>query len=477
MTNLLWFLGTSALALCVSIIATSSAASELTVFEVLNTSTSHSVLVQLLIVTELSLYLNNGTLSSTLFAPNDTAITVLLQPPQLYYFESEFWSLHLFAILSYHIVPEILDESQIFALTQLPTLAQGVDIPVNKVNKTLDGGASIITADITASNGFIQIPNRVLLPDVLNLTVADMFFNNATNGSSAGGTFATNYTLFKKIFAIAQTSNDLSQAFLSSNSQNGLTLFAPPDSAFADVATTTIDLLLNKTTLAYVFVLNHITNINVYALPAPPRPLGFYMASGLSAWFSAADQYQSRVNTANITDSILVGNGYVCFLQHQNKPSCALTTTCDPPRFSVINIIDQVLLPPLIGYLLSITTSVGAFNFSTFLDIVQGPANASSFLHAGSLYTLFAPLNSAFALLPQNLLSRLDQPVWNRHLRSLVFQHFTEGSLQSNAFLEGNPTSLAMLSGFNTTVQADSDGNVTIDNARSEIADLVAFDG
>ncbi len=128
------------------------------------------------------------------------------------------------------------------------------------------------------------------------------------------------------------------------------------------------------------------------------------------------------------------------------------------------------------GYLLSVTTYVSDFNFSIFLNVVQGPANLTAVLYSETPLTLFAPVNEAFSTLPKNLLSRLQQPIWGRHLISLIYNHFTVWSLVSSS-LPSRPTSLLMLSGYNTTVRADSADNVTIGHSQSVITDLTAFNG
>lgn len=96
----------------------------------------------------------------TVFAPSDEAfaqlpdgaIDSLLAEPD-----------KLTEVLTYHVVPARVTAAEVVELTTAPTV-NGEELRVS-----LDGGvhvdsATVITADIEASNGIIHVIDRVLLP-------------------------------------------------------------------------------------------------------------------------------------------------------------------------------------------------------------------------------------------------------------------------------------------------------------------------
>ncbi len=211
----LWFVG-AAFALPLSAPCVSAATGQ-SILEVVSALTNHTILTQALNITGFSEDLNNATFKATLFAPTQDDFKHL-QAPQAYYVQSKLWEGQLQVLMKYHIVPEPLDLSHLLALNELPTLSTSLTIPVNKTDKTIGNGAAIIGANINASNGFIQVPDRVLIPQLYQMTVAELFFNSTTNGSIFEQFIvASNFSYFNQIFQVAQKYADVTESFFSSN--------------------------------------------------------------------------------------------------------------------------------------------------------------------------------------------------------------------------------------------------------------------
>jgi len=100
----------------------------------------------------------------TVFAPTDEAFSKLpagtvenlLKPENLD---------QLTAILTYHVVAGAVTADQVVNLTQAATVnGQSIDISV-AASKVMVDGATVVAADIMASNGVIHVIDSVILPE------------------------------------------------------------------------------------------------------------------------------------------------------------------------------------------------------------------------------------------------------------------------------------------------------------------------
>ena len=100
----------------------------------------------------------------TVFAPTDEAFSKLpagtvenlLKPENLD---------QLTAILTYHVVPGAVTADQAVNLTEAATVnGQSIDISV-AASKVMVDGATVVAADIMASNGVIHVIDSVILPE------------------------------------------------------------------------------------------------------------------------------------------------------------------------------------------------------------------------------------------------------------------------------------------------------------------------
>jgi uncharacterized surface protein with fasciclin (FAS1) repeats len=96
----------------------------------------------------------------TVFAPSDEAFaklpagtveSLLADPPKLG------------EVLTYHVVPGRVTAAAAAGLSSASTV-QGSELPISADGGVHVGDASVVTADIEASNGLIHVIDRVLLP-------------------------------------------------------------------------------------------------------------------------------------------------------------------------------------------------------------------------------------------------------------------------------------------------------------------------
>lgn len=158
-------------------------------------------------------FFSNLNASYTIFAPDNDAFDAFLAANSLNSVE-EIPSSALAAVLRYHVVQGTVLSNNL-QNGNLSTLA-GEEISVNIDNGVvINGTASVVTADLTASNGAIHIINQVLLPPntIATLVLAD-----------------PELTTLVDILSLPEFS-DLLDAVTDANSD--LTVFAPTDAAFA----------------------------------------------------------------------------------------------------------------------------------------------------------------------------------------------------------------------------------------------------
>lgn len=236
----------------------------------------------------------------TVFAPTDEAfaklpegtLQSLLKPENLP---------KLKAILTYHVVSGSLVAEQVVKRTSLTTLnGQRVDLQVTRGEVHVDG-ATVVKADVMASNGVIHVIDEVILPSSEDL---------AQTAIKAGS--------FKTLVAAAKAAG-LVPAL---TGDRPLTVFAPTDEAFAKLPEGTVETLLkpeNKAKLAGILKY-HVVAGRVYSDQAlEARHAKTLQGESLEVTFEGG---VARVSGAKLLKTdIEASNG-------------------------VIHVIDSVLLPP-----------------------------------------------------------------------------------------------------------------------------------
>jgi len=172
----------------------------------------------------------------TIFAPTDEAFAALpagtveslLKPEN---------KATLAAILKYHVVSgKVMAEQAIKLDGKSVGTVEGRDINVAvKSGKVTINGATVIMADVKASNGVVHVIDKVLLPpkakDIVDIAASTGKFNTLLAAAKAAGLVST------------------------LKSDGPLTIFAPTDEAFAALPAGTVETLLkpeNKAMLAAI---------------------------------------------------------------------------------------------------------------------------------------------------------------------------------------------------------------------------------
>ena len=205
----------------------------------------------------------------------------------------------LVAILTYHVAPGRLTAAMVTELDRIETLnGQRPAVRVDGGSVMIDN-ATVIAADIKASNGIIHVIDTVILPsknDIVSTAVKAGSFNTLTAALRAAG-----------LVSVLQ-------------GEGPFTVFAPNDDAFAKLPAGTVESLLkpeNKDKLTSVLTY-HVVSGLVYSADARPGSVETMQGSSL------------RVSKSG--DNLLVD-------------AARIVTTDIPATNGVIHVIDEVIFP------------------------------------------------------------------------------------------------------------------------------------
>ena len=104
-----------------------------------------------------------GTGPFTVFAPTDDAFAKLPEGTVENLLKPENKDT-LVSILTYHVVPGKVMSADIAGKALHVTTVQGADVAVDATNGVTVGGATVVTADIEATNGVIHVIDAVIMP-------------------------------------------------------------------------------------------------------------------------------------------------------------------------------------------------------------------------------------------------------------------------------------------------------------------------
>lgn len=333
-------------------------------------------------------------------------------------------------ILLYHVVPGNVRAGEVVTLNSGKT-AQGESLAIDvRGGNVYADNAMVITADIDTINGVIHVIDsvmvpssidaaRLLLPDVVDIAVADGRFTTLVAAVQAAGLVET------------------------LKSDGPFTVFAPTDDAFAKLPAGTVSALLNDIPTLTDILLYHVVSGDVMA----------EQVVGLSN--------ATTVQGQPVVVSVDMGSVYI------NDAQVIITDI--QAKNGVIHVIDTVILPPS-GNIAETLSADG--RFTTLLAAVTAAGLADT-LSTGGQFTLMAPTDDAFARLPAGTVAALlgDIP----QLSEILLYHVVEGRAFSGDVVK--LSSAPSVQGEDILISA-SGGSVKL-NADSTVTetDLLATNG
>ncbi|WP_223198188.1 fasciclin domain-containing protein [Maribacter arenosus] len=333
----------------------------------------------------------------TVFAPTNEAFTALLGAldgfDSLEDFDTDEEKDLLATILTYHVVAGVAAKSTDLSNGQSIATVQGEDVSINLeggvfIQDATETDATVVMADVMASNGVVHVINKVLLPQAII---------DALNGEEEEeeelGTLVD-------IVVEAESLSILEAAVLKADlagtlsSEGPFTVFAPSDDAFIallDILGDDYNGLDDFDTEEEMMLLKDILLYHV--IPAEVK---------------AADLAEGSVATAFSENSIhVIASGETFVIGDASDVDANITGTDIMASNGVAHTIDKVLLPQ------AAIDFVTAMSLKTIVEIAvetddlsllvgalqQANAGLVETLNGEGPFTVFAPTNAAFVAL------------------------------------------------------------------------------
>jgi uncharacterized surface protein with fasciclin (FAS1) repeats len=222
------------------------------------------------------------------------------------------------------------------------------------------------------------------------------------------------------------------------------TVFAPTDDAFAMLPEGTVDALLKDPEALSEVLLYHVVPGNV-------------MASDVVSLSSAETASGEEISISVDGSTVMINEARVVLADVEASNG-------------VIHVVDSVLLPPAESQsIVAIAAEDGRFN--TLVAALQA-ADLVGTLEGDGPFTVFAPTDDAFAMLPDGTVDALlnDIPT----LQSILLYHVVPGSVMASDVV--NLSSAGTASGLEISISVE-DGAVLINDAQVITTDIVASNG
>ena len=317
-------------------------------------------------------------------------------------------------ILTYHVIADARVDSG-----SIPAIADSVadyTLFFDTTDGVMVNDATVIQADVEASNGIVHVIDTVLLPP----TIVDAAVYGGLN-ELVGAVTAADPAVVELL-----------------SSPGDYTVFAPTDDAFADIAdvASTLDQAALTGVLSY-----HVFPARVPSDAVPPMADSALINAGgygVTALFDTSDG--------------VVINGYSTVVIADIK-----TTN------GIVHVVDSVLLPP------NIVDHAVAAGLTSLLDTVAAAnGDVAGSLSGPSSKTVFAPTNDAFADIA-DVAGTLNE----NQLRKVLLYHVVPAYAASGDVATGSvPTFLD-----DQTLDVVVDGGVFVNGAEVVVADVHATNG
>lgn len=401
---------------------------EFTTFETIANSPDHEMLEQALMDTGLDQVLNSGTY--TVFAPTDAAFGNIDV--------SGLSTDDLKNVLLNHVITGAAMSTDL-TNGYIDTNAKNSDDDIINMHVSTDGGvtlngmSSVITADVTASNGVVHIVDEVItIPSVATFATAD---NNFT-GLVAALTRESSFT-----FVDVLSSTDVPAPF---------TVFAPTNAAFSDF----LDEL----------GLSSLGDVPTSALEAT---LNSHVIAGANV--RSEDLTDGTVNTLGDPIEIDAENAVIT---DQNGRMINITVTDVQAGNGVIHVIDKVIAPDNV-----IETTYEIISESpdhTVLAQALMDADLVSALNSDE-FTVFAPTDAAFGNIDISGLSAEE-------VKNVLMNHVVAGTNMSadlsNMYVNTLATETISGDANNLSLYINIDSGVMLNGMSTvTVADLEATNG
>ncbi|SNY99398.1 fasciclin domain-containing protein [Flagellimonas pacifica] len=386
----------------------------------------------------------------TVFAPTNAAFADLLAQLDGYDSLDDFNTQELqnllATILTYHVIPGVGALSTDLSDGQTLTTLQGSTLEVSTQGGVFIGDATTSNSEVTAanvetSNGIVHIINKVLLPQSILDTLADIILVPITDLAIG------NENLQNLVAALTAANGDLPTVL---RGTGPFTVLAPTDEAFttfldgAELGDIPVDVLTNV-------LLNHVIDGALFKSDLDGLGSGYTktMATGaedknISIFFDTSDGVKFNGASSVATPDVKALNGVVHVVD----------AVIDLP-----NIVDHALANPNLTSLVGALTQGGNM---TFTDLLSDEEES---------FTVFAPVNTAF--------DAFTNPNSN-DLNAILSNHVVVGAAAFSSGLTNSyvTTAAEFDTDENLSLYINTDDGVKLNGTSTvAIADIVATNG
>lgn len=398
-----------------------------TLVDVASDDDRFSTLVQ--VVTDLGLEDVLADQELTLFAPTNSAFEEIADViPTLTNEDLE--QIVLYHLIAGTVLSTDLTASQDVEMVQgevslIRASASGVDI---------NNYASVIEADITASNGVIHAIDKVLLPTEFRVALVGPSLIEVARE-------AGNFETLLELVEMAGLTTTLQ--FL-----GPYTAFAPVDAAFEGLFDSLDDAGIELTN-------EQIAGVLAYHVIAPQ--VGEVPSSALEPTQTVPTAAEEVIYITNDDNGVIV-----------NGQATVLTPDVDDAVNGIIHVVDRVLLPNLLNPVTGIIQK--DYNLTTLLSLVAAREDILNTLSGSGEFTVFAPTNEAIAAALEENPGLSDEQI-----TEILTYHVIAGSTVLSTDLEDGTTA-ATLQGEEISISITDDG-AFINNAQVIGADRIGSNG
>ncbi len=393
----------------------------------------------------------------TVFAPTDDAFAALPEGTVESLLEDPEGALS--DILLYHVAEGAVPAATVVTLDSVTTVqGEPVSIKIVDGGVVLNDSAKVIITDIEASNGIIHVIDAVILPpSMAEAASEDAMAEDEMMDAKSIAEIAVEDGRFTTLVAAL----DAAGLVETLAGEGEFTVFAPTDDAFAALPEGTVDSLLADPNGA-------LTDVLLY-----------HVAEGVVPAETVVT-LESAITIQGEPVSIQVVDGDVVL----NDSAKVIITDIEASN-GVIHVIDAVILPPSMvaeaesEEMMASTKSIAEIavedgRFTTLVAALEAAGLVETLSGEGE-FTVFAPVDEAFAALPEGTVEALLQDP-DGALTNVLLYHVVSGTVKAEDVvgLEAAPT----LQGQNITIAVDGDGQVFLNGTvKVIITDIVASNG
>jgi uncharacterized surface protein with fasciclin (FAS1) repeats len=297
---------------------------------------------------------------------------------------------------------------------------------------------------ITVNNNRRNKVKKILLIIAVLTVAASLAFAGGSKMSEPEMKSIVEIAVDDERFSTLATALDAAGLVETLSGEGPFTVFAPTDDAFAKLPEGTVESLLADTAALSDVLLYHVTP-------------GKVMSSDVVTLTSADTALGKPLSISVSGERVMINDALVVIADIEASNG-------------VIHVIDSVMVPPADEPdIVSIAVDDG--RFTTLVAALQA-ADLVGTLQGEGPFTVFAPTDDAFALLPDGTVESLldDIPT----LKNILLYHVVPGSVMSSQVIE--LSSADTVSGEMIRIKADGN-KVMINDAQVIIVDIKASNG